>query len=185
MTIFVDNHIASPHQQSINWTNNASLPVSPGAYRSLLPRLCRIYCCPTVAPAIVLGTLIHPNSHHCFAWPPADLLLLAPHTKLITAPSPHTPNTLRHQRGNKKVSTRVDCCVFFLFSSHIFELKISRIPCLCAPHSRRTYPASCRPSNMGRICSFTLGWRRKNDGGSDREVGLVRGFEMNNRWWRI
>ena len=77
------------------------------------------------------------------------------------------------------VSATVDCYVFFLFSSHIFELKISHIPCLCAPHSIRTYPALCRPSIMGRICCFPLGGEGRMLGEVIGRLVLVRGLEMN------
>ena len=75
------------------------------------------------------------------------------------------------------VSATVDCYVFFLFSSHIFELKISRNPCLCAPHrieqSRLMLPINYEPYML-----FFVGGEARMMGVTIERLVLVRGFEQ-------
>ena len=50
----------------------------------------------------------------------------------------------------KMVSSMVDCCLFWLFSSHNFRIADLTSPHLCAPHTLRSNPSSRRPWTMRR-----------------------------------
>ena len=77
------------------------------------------------------------------------------------------------------VSATVDCYVFFLFSSHIFELKISRIPCLCAPTAPEHIPPRATNQLWDVYVVFRWGGEGRMMGGAIERLVLVRGFEMN------
>jgi hypothetical protein len=103
------------------------------------------------------------------------LLLVVPHTKLITAPSPHTPNTLLHRHGNKNGKRNSWLlCILSVFQPHFWIENLTHPLSFCSPQPQNTSHLM-PPIDYGTYMLFSTGGRGKNAGWSDREVGFGKG----------